>query len=99
MCRSAQYAHSYESEKDLFSMHNKVAVLSLSAPSFKGILDVKQVLYRLCNVYLAVPSFGPLRIYLGLRWAFVPYLLLCWKFSIFDPNRVKETRISTKYGY
>jgi len=44
-------------------MHDKkVAVLSLSAPSFTGILDVKQVLYRLCNVYLVVPRYGHLRV-------------------------------------
>jgi hypothetical protein len=33
-------------------MHGKkVAVLSFSASSFKGIVDAQRVLYRLCDVY------------------------------------------------
>jgi hypothetical protein len=53
---------------NVFNMHDKkVAIFSLSALCFNGILDVKRVLCHLCDVSVRVPKYGPFRIYLGLR--------------------------------
>jgi hypothetical protein len=53
-------------------MHDKKAVFSFSAPFFKGIVGVNRVLYRLCDLYLEMPRYGPFRIDLDLWWTFVP---------------------------
>ena len=81
-------------------MHDKkAAVLPLSVVYFKGILDVERLLYRLCDVYLIMSRYGPFMIFLGLRQVFVPRLVMCREFSVFDPECIKENLVSTKQAH